>query len=182
MSVDLPYSSNLRHHKRGYNLSPPHKIAWSEGYLRHYATLDIPTRVIQDDAQGFIELRRNPLGVVAGIVAWNFPVLVACWKIGPATLAGNTIVLKPAPTNPATTLALASLAKRIMENSASSLKSLTLELGGNDPAIALDDIVVKMTAQNIFTNAFLTAGQVCLAVKRAYVSRVNLRRNVQRTN
>ena len=185
------------------------EMAWSEGYLRHYATLDIPTRVIQDDEQGFIELRRKPLGVVAGIVAWNFPVLVACWKIGPATLAGNTIVLKPAPTTPATTLALASLAKdvfpagvlniiaddndlgpyltshpdvakvgftgstatgkRIMENSASSLKRLTLELGGNDPAIVLDDVDVKMTAQNIFNNAFMNAGQVCLAVKRAYV-------------
>ena len=185
------------------------EMAWSEGYLRHYATLDIPTRVIQDDEQGFIELRRKPLGVVAGIVAWNFPVLVACWKIGPATLAGNTIVLKPAPTTPATTLALASLAKdvfpagvlniiaddndlgpyltshpdvakvgftgstatgkRIMESSASSLKRLTLELGGNDPAIVLDDVDVKMTAQNIFNNAFMNAGQVCLAVKRAYV-------------
>lgn len=185
------------------------EMAWSEGYLRHYATLDIPTRVIQDDEQGFIELRRKPLGVVAGIVAWNFPVLVACWKIGPATLAGNTIVLKPAPTTPATTLALASLAKdvfpagvlniiadnndlgpyltshpdvakvgftgstatgkRIMENSASSLKRLTLELGGNDPAIVLDDVDVKMTAQNIFNNAFMNAGQVCFAVKRAYV-------------
>lgn len=185
------------------------EMAWTEGYLRHYATLDIPSRVIQDDEQGFIELRRKPLGVVAGIVAWNFPVLVACWKIGPATLAGNTIVVKPAPTTPAATLALASLAKdvfpagvlnviaddndlgpyltshpdvakvgftgstatgkRIMENSADSLKRLTLELGGNDPAIVLDDVDVKMTAQNIFNNAFLNAGQVCIAVKRAYV-------------
>ena len=185
------------------------EMAWTEGYLRHYATLDIPTRVIQDDDQGFIELRRKPLGVVAGIVAWNFPVLVACWKIGPATLAGNTIILKPAPTTPVATLALAQLAKdvfpagvlnvitddndlgpfltshpdvakvgftgstatgkRIMENSANSLKRLTLELGGNDPAIVLDDVDVKMTAQNIFNNAFLNAGQVCIAVKRAYV-------------
>ena len=185
------------------------EMAWTEGYLRHYATLDIPSRVIQDDEQGFIELRRKPLGVVAGIVAWNFPVLVACWKIGPATLAGNTIVVKPAPTTPAATLALASLAKdvfpagvlnviaddndlgpyltshpdvakvgftgstatgkRIMENSADSLKRLTLELGGNDPAIVLDDVDVKMTAQHIFNNAFLNAGQVCIAVKRAYV-------------
>ena len=185
------------------------EMAWTEGYLRHYATLDIPTRVIQDDDQGFIELRRKPLGVVAGIVAWNFPVLVACWKIGPATLAGNTIIVKPAPTTPAATLALASLAKevfpdgvlnviaddndlgsyltshpdvakvgftgstatgkKIMENSANSLKRLTLELGGNDPAIVLDDVDVKMTAQNIFNNAFLNAGQVCIAVKRAYV-------------
>ena len=185
------------------------EMAWTEGYLRHYATLQIPNRIIQDDDQGYIELKRKPLGVVAGIIAWNFPVLVACWKIGPATLAGNTIVLKPAPTTPVATLALAALAKdvfpagvvniiaddndlgpfltshpdiakvgftgstatgkRIMENSASSLKRLTLELGGNDPAIVLDDVDVKETAQGIFNGAFLNAGQVCLAVKRAYV-------------
>ncbi len=185
------------------------EMAWTEGYVRHYATLDIPSRVIQDDQEGYVELKRKPLGVVAGIVAWNFPVLVACWKIGPATLAGNTIVLKPAPTTPVATMALGQLikdvfppgvvnivaddndlgpyltshpdiakigftgstgtGKRIVENSASSLKRLTLELGGNDPAIVLDDVDVKLTAQQIFHGAFLNAGQVCLAIKRAYV-------------
>lgn len=185
------------------------EIAWTEGYLRHYATLEIPTRTIQDNEEGLIELRRKPLGVVAGIIAWNFPLLVACWKIGPATLAGNTIIIKPAPTTPATTLALGEIAqsifpagvvniiaddndlgpfltshpdvakvgftgstetgKRIMQNSAQTLKRLTLELGGNDPAIVLGDVDVKETAQQVFNNAFLNCGQVCLAIKRAYV-------------
>ncbi|SEH13904.1 Acyl-CoA reductase [Sphingopyxis sp. YR583] len=185
------------------------EIAWAEGYLRHYATLEIAERTIQDDASGLIRVRRKPLGVVAGIIAWNFPLLMACWKIGPAVIAGNTIVLKPAPTTPVTALMLGELCrdifpagvvniiaddndlggfltadsriakigftgstatgKKIMANAASGLKRLTLELGGNDPGIVLDDVDVRETAQNIFNAAFLNCGQVCLAIKRAYV-------------
>lgn len=185
------------------------EIAWAEGYLRHYATLDIAERTIQDDASGLIQVRRKPLGVVAGIIAWNFPLLVACWKIGPAVIAGNTIVLKPAPTTPVTALMLGELCqkifpagvvniiadandlggyltadpriakvgftgstatgKKIMASAADGLKRLTLELGGNDPGIVLDDVDVRATAQGIFNAAFLNCGQVCLAIKRAYV-------------
>ncbi|WP_176598578.1 MULTISPECIES: aldehyde dehydrogenase family protein [Sphingobium] len=185
------------------------EVAWTEGFLRHYATLELPDRVIQDDAAGYIAVKHKPLGVVVGIIAWNFPLLVACWKIGPAVLAGNAIVLKPAPTTPATALALGALCreifpagvvniitdandlgphltahpdvakigftgstatgKRIAANGADSLKRVTLELGGNDPAIVLEDVDVRETAKAIFGNAFLNCGQVCLAVKRAYV-------------
>lgn len=185
------------------------EVAWTEGFLRHYATLELPDRVIQDDAAGYIAVRHRPLGVVVGIIAWNFPLLVACWKIGPAVLAGNAIVLKPAPTTPATALALGALCKeifpagvvnvitdandlgphltshpdvakigftgstatgkRIAASSAEGLKRVTLELGGNDPAIVLEDVDVRETAKAIFGNAFLNCGQVCLAVKRAYV-------------
>lgn len=185
------------------------ELAWTDGYLRHYCTLDLPDRIIQDDEAAHIAVRHKPLGVVVGIIAWNFPLLVACWKIGPAILAGNTIVLKPAPTTPVTALLLGEICKdifpagvvnviaddndlgahltshpdvakigftgstatgkRIMASSANTLKRLTLELGGNDPAIVLEDVDVKQTAQAIFNNAFLNNGQVCLAVKRAYV-------------
>jgi acyl-CoA reductase-like NAD-dependent aldehyde dehydrogenase len=185
------------------------ELAWTDGYLRHYATLEIAERTIQDDASGLIQIRRKPLGVVAGIIAWNFPLLVACWKIGPAVIAGNTIVLKPAPTTPVTALMLGELCqkifppgvvniivdandlggyltadpriakvgftgstatgKKIMASAADGLKRLTLELGGNDPGIVLDDVDVRETAQAIFNAAFLNCGQVCLAIKRAYV-------------
>lgn len=185
------------------------ELAWTDGYLRHYATLEIAERTIQDDASGLIQVRRKPLGVVAGIIAWNFPLLVACWKIGPAVIAGNTIVLKPAPTTPVTALMLGELCqkifppgvvniivdandlggyltadpriakvgftgstatgKKIMASAADGLKRLTLELGGNDPGIVLDDVDVRATAQGIFNAAFLNCGQVCLAIKRAYV-------------
>lgn len=185
------------------------EVAWSEGYLRHYATLDLPDRVIQDDEHAYIAVQHKPLGVVVGITAWNFPLLLACWKIGPAVLAGNCIVLKPAPTTPVSALRLGELCrdifpagvvnviadandlgphltshpnvakigftgstgtgKAILANSAPGLKRITLELGGNDPAIVLDDVDVRETAKAIFGNAFLNCGQVCLAVKRVYV-------------
>ncbi|MFM2370903.1 MAG: hypothetical protein RIS85_625 [Pseudomonadota bacterium] len=185
------------------------ELAWTDGYLRHYATLDLPERVIQDDDSGYIAVRHRPLGVVVGIIAWNFPLLVACWKIGPAVLAGNAIVLKPAPTTPVCALILGEICrdvfpagvvnvitdandlgphltahpdvakvgftgstatgKRIAASGADTLKRVTLELGGNDPAIVLEDVDVRETAQAIFGNAFLNNGQVCLAIKRAYV-------------
>jgi len=80
------------------------EVAWTEGYLRHYATLQTKGRTIQNDNDFRIEVRRVPLGVVAGICPWNFPLLVPMWKCGPALIAGNTIVLKPAPTTPLTLL------------------------------------------------------------------------------
>lgn len=80
------------------------EIAWTEGFLRHYATLETKGRNIQNDADLKIDVRRVPLGVVAGICPWNFPVLVPFWKVGPALIAGNTVVIKPAPTTPVTLL------------------------------------------------------------------------------
>ncbi|MDQ4124141.1 MAG: aminobutyraldehyde dehydrogenase [Actinomycetota bacterium] len=56
-------------------------------------------------------LRREPVGVVAQVTPWNYPLMMAVWKIGPALAAGNTIVLKPAPWTPFTTLELARIAK-----------------------------------------------------------------------
>ena len=62
-------------------------------------------------SQGFTSmLIRRPLGVVAGIAPWNFPLIMAVWKLGPALAAGNTVVLKPSPETPGTTLRLAELA------------------------------------------------------------------------
>lgn len=62
-------------------------------------------------SEGFTSmLVRRPLGVVAGIAPWNFPLVMAIWKMGPALAAGNTMVLKPAPQTPRTTLRLAELA------------------------------------------------------------------------
>ena len=52
-------------------------------------------------------IRREPIGVVGQITPWNYPLMMAIWKIGPALAAGNTIVLKPAETTPVTTLKLA---------------------------------------------------------------------------
>ncbi len=62
-------------------------------------------------SQGYTSmLVRRPLGVVAGIAPWNFPFIMAIWKLGPALAAGNTVVLKPAPQTPSSTLRLAQIA------------------------------------------------------------------------
>ncbi|RXZ40574.1 aldehyde dehydrogenase family protein, partial [Agromyces binzhouensis] len=55
-------------------------------------------------------LTRRPVGVVAGITPWNFPLIMAIWKAGPALAAGNAVIVKPAPATPRTTLRLAELA------------------------------------------------------------------------
>jgi len=59
-------------------------------------------------------IRREPVGVVGQIAPWNYPLMMAIWKIGPALAAGNTIVLKPSELTPLTTLRLAELAAEIL--------------------------------------------------------------------
>ena len=73
-------------------------------WYKYFADLEIPAQVIQDDEEAHVEVVRRPLGVVAAITPWNFPVILAFWKIAPALLAGNTMVLKPSPFTPLTTL------------------------------------------------------------------------------
>src|SRR5581483_3954609 len=60
--------------------------------------------------EAFVYTRREPLGVVGAIVPWNFPMLIASWKIGPALAAGNTVVLKPSEMTSLTAIRLAELA------------------------------------------------------------------------
>jgi betaine-aldehyde dehydrogenase len=74
-------------------------------------------------------VRREPIGVIGQIAPWNYPLMMAVWKIGPALAAGNTIVLKPAETTPLTTLKLAELAGEIFP--AGVLNVIT---GHGDPA------------------------------------------------
>jgi betaine-aldehyde dehydrogenase len=74
-------------------------------------------------------IRREPVGVVGQIAPWNYPLLMAIWKIGPALATGNTIVLKPAETTPLTTLKLAELAAEVLP--AGVLNVIT---GHGDPA------------------------------------------------
>jgi betaine-aldehyde dehydrogenase len=81
--------------------------------LRFFAgaarTLD--GRASQEYVPGYASLiRREPIGVCGQLAPWNYPLMMALWKIGPALAAGNTVVLKPAPETPLTTLALAALA------------------------------------------------------------------------
>ncbi|WP_320443480.1 aldehyde dehydrogenase family protein [Sphingopyxis yananensis] len=78
-------------------------------WLKATTMLDIPVDVTEDNDKRRIEVHHVPLGVVCGIVPWNFPVLLASWKIGPALMAGNTLVLKPSPFTPLCTLRIGAL-------------------------------------------------------------------------
>ena len=83
-------------------------------WLQYYAGLQIPRELLQDDDQARIELAQRPLGVVAAITPWNFPLGLAMWKIAPALLAGNTVVLKPSPFTPLASLLLGEISQSVL--------------------------------------------------------------------
>ncbi|WP_299771575.1 aldehyde dehydrogenase family protein [uncultured Pseudoteredinibacter sp.] len=185
------------------------EVMFAQIFANYFADCTIEDKVLSEDDNGRIEVLREPLGVVAGICPWNFPLLISLYKIAPAVMAGNSIIIKPAPTTPLSSLKLAELVadifpagvvniicdnndlgpaisshpeiakvsftgstptgKKIMASASSTLKRLTLELGGNDAAIVLDDVDPKQVAEGIFGAAFLNSGQVCIALKRLYV-------------
>jgi acyl-CoA reductase-like NAD-dependent aldehyde dehydrogenase len=178
-------------------------------WMRYFARIELPREVIQDDAAGRAEVVRRPLGVVAAITPWNYPLMLALAKLAPALRAGNTVVLKPSPYTPVATLRMIELlgellppgvvnavcgtdelgewvtnhpvpakisftgstatGKRVALAAAGELKRLTLELGGNDAAIVLDDADPEAIADELFWGAFTNGGQLCCAVKRVYV-------------
>jgi acyl-CoA reductase-like NAD-dependent aldehyde dehydrogenase len=80
-------------------------VAWT----RHTAGLSLPVEYVQDDAEAHIAIHRRPLGVVTAITPWNWPVMIAIWQIMPAIRAGNTVVIKPSPLTPLSTLRLVEL-------------------------------------------------------------------------
>jgi acyl-CoA reductase-like NAD-dependent aldehyde dehydrogenase len=82
--------------------------------IRYFASLDLPPKVLRDDASRKIVQQRAPLGVVAAITPWNVPVILLANKVAAALMAGNTVVAKPAPTTPLTTLSLGKLCARIL--------------------------------------------------------------------
>ena len=167
--------------------------------------------IIRLGAAGDCMVVREPLGVCGAIIPWNMPVLIMGWKVGPALLAGNTLVLKPASTTPLTSLKLAGILDaagliqgvlNIVTGSGESVgeaivrhplirkvsftgdcttgnkirtiasacgKDLTLELGGSDPMIVMDDADIPKAINGAIRGRFYNAGQTCTAVKRLYV-------------
>ena len=97
----------------------PHHQAQQEiygaaGLAAAQSTLSLDDVINQDDDTRLSRTRRVPVGVVGGIVPWNFPVMMAIQKIVPAILSGCTIVLKPSPFTPLTTLRIAELIKDVV--------------------------------------------------------------------
>lgn len=85
-------------------------VAWA-GYT---TGLSLPVKVLQDNEQGRVELHRKPVGVVGSITPWNFPVMIAIWHIMPALRTGNTVVIKPSPYTPLSTLRLVEIMNEVL--------------------------------------------------------------------
>tara|TARA_R110002110_G_scaffold211304_1_gene423998 strand:- start:18606 stop:20015 length:1410 start_codon:yes stop_codon:yes gene_type:complete len=84
--------------------------AWA-GYT---SALSLPMKVLQDNNEGTVELHRKPLGVVGSITPWNFPVMIAIWHIMPALRTGNTVVIKPSPMTPLSTIRLVEIMNEVL--------------------------------------------------------------------
>jgi len=179
-------------------------------HMKQLAALDLPEQVLRDDERGKVRLRYHPLGVVGAIAPWNFPVALAMHKVAQALYTGNTLVLKPSPFTPLTTLAVARLGadifpagvlnvlaggndlgawmtahpdidkisftgsvatgKKVLASASATLKRVTLELGGNDATLVLDDADLDAAAAGIARSGFYNCGQICMAIKRVYVA------------
>ena len=85
------------------------EVGGAAAWTRYTAGLDLPVEYIQNDDKGRVAMYRKPIGVVASITPWNFPLLIAIWHIMPALRAGNTVVLKPSPYTPIATLRMVEL-------------------------------------------------------------------------
>ncbi|HUF72101.1 MAG TPA: aldehyde dehydrogenase family protein [Gammaproteobacteria bacterium] len=178
--------------------------AQSEGMV----AIELPIETLVDNDERLIELHYRPLGVVGIITPWNAPVNLALGPLVSALYTGNTVILKPSPYTPLTTLKLGELlarlvpagvanvlaggdelgrlmtehpgidkisftgsvttGKKVFASAAGTMKRLTLELGGNDPAIILEDVDPKAIAKKVFFASFVNSGQVCMAIKRIY--------------
>lgn len=84
--------------------------AWA-GYT---SGLSLPMKVLQDNNEGRVELHRKPLGVVGSITPWNFPVMIAIWHMMPALRTGNTLVIKPSPYTPLSTIRLVEIMNEVL--------------------------------------------------------------------
>ncbi|OEC86445.1 MULTISPECIES: lactaldehyde dehydrogenase [Methanobacterium] len=148
---------------------------------------------------------RLPLGVVAAITPFNYPLNLAIHKVAPAIAAKNSVVLKPSMKAPLTALKMAEIMDFYLPEGAlnavtghgrtigdeivtspvvnkisftgsveigehiskhAGMKKLTLELGGNDPLIVLEDADIEKAAEAAVRGSYLNAGQVCIGVKR----------------
>jgi acyl-CoA reductase-like NAD-dependent aldehyde dehydrogenase len=90
------------------------EVYGAAAFFRYFTSLDLPVRTLDDSDARKVEVHRRPLGVVGAIVPWNFPIVLMAFKVPAALLAGNTMVLKPAPTTPLSTLKIAALIKDVL--------------------------------------------------------------------
>lgn len=108
------------------------EVGGSLAWARHTASLELPIDVIQDNDEARIEVHRKPLGVVASITPWNWPLMISIWHVIPALYAGNTVVMKPSPLTPLSTIHFAEIANDILPPGV-----LNIVTGGADVGVAI---------------------------------------------
>jgi betaine-aldehyde dehydrogenase len=160
----------------------------------------------------FYYTRREPLGICAGIGAWNYPLQIACWKAAPALACGNAMIFKPSEETPLGALKLAEIfteagipdgvfnvvqgagevgawlthhtdiakvsftgevgtGKKVMAGAATTLKDVTMELGGKSPLIIFDDADIDNAVSAAMLGNFYTQGEVCTNGTRVFVQK-----------
>src|SRR3954454_17107156 len=159
----------------GENAAKPHALTQSEeippmlDQLRFFAGA---ARVLEGKSAGeYMKghtsfVRREPIGVVGQVTPWNYPMMMAVWKIAPALAAGNTIVLKPSDTTPETTLLLAQIAGELLPPGV-----LNVITGDRDTGLML---VEHPTPQLVAITGSVRAGTQVAASAAKDVKRVHL--------
>lgn len=125
------------------------------GWFDHHCSLDIPEEVVEDDEKT-ITTRFTPLGVIGAICPWNFPILLSVGKIIPALLTGNTIIVKPSPFTPYTTLKVVEIANQIYP------AGVVQAIGGDDylgPMLTANPDIAKIS----FTGSIATGKKIMAA-------------------
>jgi len=111
----------------GANLEVGGATAWT----RVTASLNLPEETIQDDKTGKIVVRRKPVGVVGSITPWNWPMMIAVWHIMPAVRVGCTVVIKPSPFTPLSTLRLVELMNQVLPAGVVNVVTGAAEVGNH---------------------------------------------------
>ena len=201
---------------KAYSETSTVDIATGADVLEYYAGLAPAIEGVQAPLRdtSFFYTRREPLGIVAAIGAWNYPVQIALWKSAPALAAGNAMIFKPSEVTPLTALKLAEIyteaglpdgafnvlngpgaslgrlltehrridkvsftggvetGRKVMASAAgSSLKDVTMELGGKSALIVCPDTDVARAADIATMANFYSSGQVCTNGTRVFVPR-----------
>jgi len=134
-------------------------------FFDHHLNLDIPEERSEDDEKVMLT-RYTPLGVVGAICPWNFPIILSLGKVIPALLTGNTIIVKPSPYTPYTTLKIVELAQEILA------PGILQAVGGDDklgPMLTTHAGIAKIS----FTGSIAT-GKKVMAAAAGTLKRVTL--------
>ncbi|KAJ6779520.1 hypothetical protein PWT90_06371 [Aphanocladium album] len=136
--------------------------------FRRHLAWNVPDEVQKEDEEVKVVIEHSPVGVVGGIVPWNFPFQLSILKIAPALVIGCTILLKPSPFTPYTALKIGEIASHVLPPGVLQIIGGD-DHGGNDAAIVTADFDVAEAASMVARSTFAHSGQICIATKRIYV-------------